>query len=57
MRDLVVASRPGADRFRRPRPRGQAFKAMLGQSVIIENKPGANAAIGAEHVAKSDPDG
>jgi len=33
------------------------LKGALGQSVIIENKPGANAAIGAESVAKSDPDG
>ena len=33
------------------------LKGILGQSVIIENKPGANAAIGAESVAKSDPDG
>jgi tripartite-type tricarboxylate transporter receptor subunit TctC len=33
------------------------LKGILGQSVIIENKPGANAAIGAEYVAKSEPDG
>jgi tripartite-type tricarboxylate transporter receptor subunit TctC len=33
------------------------LKGILGQSVIIENKPGANAAIGADMVAKSDPDG
>jgi tripartite-type tricarboxylate transporter receptor subunit TctC len=33
------------------------LKGILGQSVIIENKPGANAAIGADFVAKSDPDG
>jgi len=33
------------------------LKGLLGQSVIIENKPGANAAIGADSVAKSDPDG
>jgi tripartite-type tricarboxylate transporter receptor subunit TctC len=33
------------------------MKALTGQSVIIENKPGANAAIGADYVAKSEPDG
>jgi tripartite-type tricarboxylate transporter receptor subunit TctC len=33
------------------------LKGILGQSIIIENKPGANAAIGADYVAKSEPDG
>src|SRR5271169_128108 len=30
---------------------------FLGQPIAIENKPGANGAIGAEYVARSDPDG
>src|SRR3954471_23892038 len=33
------------------------LKGILGQSVLIENKSGANAAIGADSVAKSEPDG
>ena len=32
------------------------LKAALGQNVIIENKPGANGAIGADYVAKGEPD-
>jgi tripartite-type tricarboxylate transporter receptor subunit TctC len=33
------------------------MKETLGQSVIIDNKPGANGTLGGEFVAKSDPDG
>ncbi|QHE83439.1 Bug family tripartite tricarboxylate transporter substrate binding protein [Hydrogenophaga sp. BPS33] len=36
---------------------GQKLTEALGQTVIIDNKPGGNEIIGADHVAKSAPDG
>jgi tripartite-type tricarboxylate transporter receptor subunit TctC len=54
---LVVAFPAGGPTDFVARMLADKLKAPLGQSVIIENKPGANAAIGADYVAKSDPDG
>jgi len=54
---IVVAFPPGGPTDFVARLMADKMKASLGQNIIIENKPGANAAIGADFVAKSDPDG
>lgn len=54
---LVVAFPPGGPTDFVARLLADKMKGTLGQTVVIENKPGANAAIGADYVAKSDPDG
>jgi isocitrate/isopropylmalate dehydrogenase len=36
---------------------GEKLSQTLGQPVIVESKPGAGATLGADHVAKSKPDG
>ena len=54
---LVVAFPPGGPTDFVARLLADKVKGILGQSVLIENKSGANAAIGADYVAKSDPDG
>jgi tripartite-type tricarboxylate transporter receptor subunit TctC len=54
---LVVAFPAGGPTDFVARLLADKMKGILGQSVLIENKSGANAAIGADYVAKSDPDG
>ena len=54
---LVVAFPAGGPTDFVARLLADRLKSILGQSVLVENKSGANAAIGADFVAKSDPDG
>src|SRR5882672_10545335 len=54
---MVIAFPPGGPTDFVGRLLADKLKELLGQSVIIENRPGANGAIGADFVAKSEPDG
>jgi tripartite-type tricarboxylate transporter receptor subunit TctC len=54
---LVVGFTAGGTTDFMARLLAEKMRAPLGQAVIVENKPGANGSLGAEFVAKSDPDG
>ena len=54
---LIVAFAAGGTTDFVARQLAERAKAFLGQNIVVENKPGANGAIGAEFVAKSEPDG
>jgi tripartite-type tricarboxylate transporter receptor subunit TctC len=54
---LVVAFTAGGTTDFVARLLAERVRSLLGQSVIVDNRPGANGAIGAEYVAKSEPDG
>jgi tripartite-type tricarboxylate transporter receptor subunit TctC len=54
---LVVAFPAGGPTDFVARILADKVKAQSGQTVVIENKPGANAAIGAAFVARAEPDG
>jgi tripartite-type tricarboxylate transporter receptor subunit TctC len=53
----VVPFGPGGANDLIARAAAEAMSKRLGQPVIIENKPGAGAIIGADYVAKAKPDG
>jgi tripartite-type tricarboxylate transporter receptor subunit TctC len=53
----VVPFAPGGANDLIARAAAEGVAKRIGQPVIIENKPGAGAAIGADYVAKSKPDG
>ena len=54
---LVIPYPPGGGTDITGRAMAQKLSEVLGQSVVIENKPGATGMIGAASVAKSAPDG
>src|SRR6185295_20213327 len=53
----IVPFAPGGANDLIARAAAEGVSKRIRQPVIIENKPGAGAAIGAEYVAKSKPDG
>ncbi len=54
---LVVGFTAGGTTDFMARLLADKLRGPLGQTVIVENKPGANGALGADFVAKSEPDG
>ncbi|MEA2830213.1 MAG: hypothetical protein QOF22_961 [Bradyrhizobium sp.] len=54
---IIVGFTPGGGNDIIARIVGQKLSEGLGQSVIVENKPGGGAIVATEHVAKSAPDG
>lgn len=54
---MIVPYAPGGATDVLARPIAQRLSEQIGQPVIVENRPGANATIGADQVAKSPPDG
>jgi len=54
---LVVPAGPGSSTDTIMRSLAQAASPMLGQSIVILNKPGASGTIGVGYVTKAEPDG
>src|SRR6516225_7637881 len=54
---LVVPFPPGGPNDIIGRVFAQKMQELLGQTVIVDNRPGAGGALGTDNVAKSEPDG
>ena len=54
---IVVGFAPGGPADVMARLIGQRMTAILGQSIVVDNRPGAGGTIGARAVAESEPDG
>ncbi len=54
---IVVAATPGGTSDILARQIGQKLTELWKQPVIVENRPGADSNVGADYVAKSQPDG
>src|SRR5690606_22629951 len=54
---LVIGFAPGGAADTVARSMSEAFSKSLGQTVVVENKPGAGSSIAAAFVAKAAPDG
>lgn len=54
---IIVPVQPGGGLDPQARLLGRKFQESMGQSVVVENRPGAGSMIGTELVAKSPPDG
>ena len=54
---LVVPFSPGGASDLTARTLAQKMGESMGQSIVVENKPGANGVLGIDSVAKSQPDG
>ena len=54
---LIVSAAPGSPPDITARPLAEQLAASLGQSVLVENRPGAGGIIGMETLLRSAPDG